>query len=247
MLIIHPLTIIYILLALIFNRFNGILFLYIFGLIHELSHVFVAKIFKIRTKEIIMYPTGFNAKIEDIYLLHPIKQLLILISGPASYFISLLLIKLLFEVNLISSYGLRLAQEYNMMILLFNIIPIYPLDGGKIIDIHLAHFFNEFHCRIIRIVLSCILVCLLLFVIKTLGDALIIGFILIGFISQIVNFKRDYLLFLIKKRFSKENYKDKINKKLTIFRFRNNYYFDKTKFFNQNEIIDKIYQREKDT
>ncbi|MDD7736121.1 MAG: hypothetical protein PT941_05045, partial [Bacillales bacterium] len=80
-----------------------------------------------------------------------------------------------------------------------------------------------------------------------LGDALIIGFILIGFISQIVNFKKDYLLFLIKKRFSKENYKDKINKKLTIFRFRNNYYFDKTKFFNQNEIIDKIYQREKDT
>ena len=77
MVIIHPFTIIYILLSLMTNHYYGLVFLYLFGFIHELSHVLTAKFFHIKTKEIILYPTGFKAKIEDFTHLSCIKQFLI--------------------------------------------------------------------------------------------------------------------------------------------------------------------------
>lgn len=240
MLIIHPLTIIYLVLGLYFNRVHGIVFLYLFGLIHELSHVVVARIFKVKTKEIVLLPTGFKANLEDFSQISIFKQILIIIAGPLSYFISFLVIKIFFHFNLISIYGMRMCNTYNMLILIFNIIPIYPLDGGKLIDIFLANFVSEFKCRIIRMIISLFVSIILVFYIKTLGDLMIIGFILSSFVISLINLKKDYKLFLIKRKFLDNNFKIKLNKKVELFRFKNNYLFRQKKFLSEKEIIDEI-------
>ena len=158
MVFIHPFSVIYIVLALMTNRFYGLVFLYLFGFIHEIFHVLTAKIFKVKTKEIVLYPTGFKAKIDDYSSLSFFKQLLIIISGPLSYFLIILIIENLHYSNIISVYGKRLCNQYNLLILLFNLLPCYPLDGGKIIDLFIAHFVDEFKCRIIRVIISFLII-----------------------------------------------------------------------------------------
>ena len=64
MVIIHPFTIIYILLSLMTNHYYGLVFLYLFGFIHEFSHVLTAKFFHIKTKEIIQV---LDTMVDDVY------------------------------------------------------------------------------------------------------------------------------------------------------------------------------------
>lgn len=245
MVIIHPFTIIYILLSLMTNHYYGLVFLYLFGFIHELSHVLTAKFFHIKTKEIILYPTGFKAKIEDFTHLSCIKQFLIIIAGPLSFFVCFLIVKNLYYFDVISEYGKRLCNQYNLLILLFNLLPCYPLDGGKIIDLGIAQIVDEFTCRVIRIIVSFFIIIGMIFIIKSLGDLMLFSFVLFAFISELIHLKKNYILFLIKRKIIKCDYKIKLLKKAKIYRFRNNYMIDSKKgILDEGEIIDKIIKKQ---
>ena len=89
----NPLTIIYLLIALIFNKFNFIIFHYLVAFIHEGSHFVMAKMLKIKVKEIEFLPIGFYLKIHNLENYPFIKQFLVLIAGPLSYFISAAILK----------------------------------------------------------------------------------------------------------------------------------------------------------
>ncbi len=214
-----------------------------FGIIHELCHVITAYIFHVKTNSIVLYPTGFKANLDDYSSLKIYQQLLILIAGPLSFFISLILINFLFYFDVISIYGKKLCENYNMIILLFNILPIHPLDGGKILDILFAHVLNEFFCRILRIIISFITLVCLVFYIKSLGDLLMILFVVSSFVTSFIHFRRDYRLFLIKRKFTTNNYKVRINKKIEIFRYKDNYYIENKKLMNEKKIIDRILEK----
>lgn len=239
MLFIHPLTIIYILLSLITNRFHGLVFLYLFGFIHEISHVLMAKLFKVHTQEIILYPTGFSAKISDFSNLNGWKQLLILIAGPLSFFLSQIIIIILYNFDIISIYGRRMCENYNFLILFFNLLPAYPLDGGKILDLFLANIVDEYKCRVIRICITFLISLILIAIVKSMGDLMLILFLLSGLFFSILNFKNDYYFFLIKRSIMKNKYKMKVNFKPKIYRFRNNYYLKGKQLFDEKELIEK--------
>ena len=237
---IHPITITYLFLGLMTDSLHGLIFLYLFGFIHEISHVLVARIFKIKTTEIALYPTGFRAKIGDFSHLSSARQLAILSAGPLSFFFSAALIVLFYRWGIVSVYGKRLCDNYNLLILLFNILPVYPLDGGKIFDILAANFVDELNCRRLRILIS--LICLLLMVryIQTLGDLMMIGFIAAHFALSLIRFKKEYILCLIRRKFGENPYRIKINRKLRIYRYRNNYCVEKDRFIDETQIIDRL-------
>lgn len=240
--IIHPLAIIYILLSLIFDRFQTLFFLYLFGLIHELSHVLMGLVFKVKTTEVILYPTGFSAKMEDYSSKQIYKQILIILAGPLSYIFSLTLINILFYFKIISIYGLRECNHLNLLILLFNLLPCFPLDGGKLIDIIIAYFLSEYKTRIIRILLGIIVIIFLIVICRSMGDYLFVFIILSNCISNYLNLKKDYFIFLLQRKIKSNNYKNKLNKRIEIYRYRNNYYIDENKnILNEHKIIDQLF------
>ena len=106
-LFINPLTILYILIALIFNKFGFILIHYSIAFIHELFHFLMAKFLKVRVGEIEFLPIGFYLKIPNLENYTFYKQLLVLIAGPTSFIFSCAIIKLLYDVGLLSLYVLR--------------------------------------------------------------------------------------------------------------------------------------------
>ncbi len=104
----------------------------VFGsvLLHELGHALVARRFKIGTREIVLLPIGGAALIEDADTT-PRQDLLIAFAGPA---VSLMLAAAAWALSAVSSGNtlVRFAQ-LNLILGLGNLIPAFPLDGGRIL------------------------------------------------------------------------------------------------------------------
>ena len=93
---------------------------YIFVILHELAHVFIAQILKVKVYEIEMLPIGINAKYNKE--ISVIKELIISLAGPCA---SLLFYKFLPN---------QIFKNINLMIAITNLIPLKPYDGGRIIN-----------------------------------------------------------------------------------------------------------------
>ena len=111
-------------------------------LIHELGHYTVAKLLKFKVLKIVIYPFGGITKINDLINKDINEEILVATSGVIFQFIFYLIIVYLNHINIIRDYTLNIYTLYNNQIIFFNLMPIYPLDGSKIINLLLSKFFN---------------------------------------------------------------------------------------------------------
>ena len=243
-LLINPLTILYILIGLIFIKFGFILIHYSIAFIHELFHFLMAKFLKVRVGEIEFLPIGFYLKIPNLENYTFYKQLLVLIAGPTSFIFSCAIIKLLYNLGLLSLYGYEDAMISNKFILLFNLLPIYPLDGAKIVELCLTPFLNEYKLRVSRIIISILSLVIFSSYLLSLGEMITMIFLFISLLISIINFKKDYLFYLISRLSNKNMMKIKINSKKEIYRLNDNYCYINNKIINEKGIIREILKKE---
>jgi len=102
-----------------------------FSIIHEIGHIVIGLILKVKTEKIEIMPFGLSASfyINFSDKNFKIKEILIAIAGPLTSFVLAILFS---HINL-TYITIQEAVYSNILILLFNLIPIYPLDGGRII------------------------------------------------------------------------------------------------------------------
>lgn len=120
-------------------KIYGVLMLFAF--IHELGHMLVGILLGFKPDKLEIMPYGvsasFNVKYEDYNKkikrgnMLAIKKLLIALAGPLTNFI----ITIIFLVVNVNFFGIEreLVIYSNILIGIFNLIPIYPLDGGRVI------------------------------------------------------------------------------------------------------------------
>jgi Zn-dependent protease/CBS domain-containing protein len=125
-----------------------VLFLFVFVVFHELAHSIVARRYGIKVRKIILYPIGGVSEIEEIHD-NPSQEWRMAISGPLTSIITgaaLLGIGLLitpeplniqtFEI-LTGKILIDLAT-LNILLGVFNLIPAFPMDGGRVFRALLA-------------------------------------------------------------------------------------------------------------
>lgn len=118
-----------------------ILTVFLCVVLHELGHALVAKHFKYRTRDIILLPIGGMARMEDLPE-NPKQELLVAIAGPVVNVIIASIVYpfvnlnesnmevVTFEPN--SNNFLLLLFIVNITLAIFNLIPAFPMDGGRI-------------------------------------------------------------------------------------------------------------------
>jgi Zn-dependent protease/CBS domain-containing protein len=121
-------------------------------LLHELGHALVAKRYGIRTLEIIMFPIGGLARLER----QPkaVEELWIALAGPA--------VNVVIAAGLLAWWGYRADAESlrnllvpsdsnlvhrvaigNLILAAFNLLPAFPMDGGRVLRSIIARFRSE--------------------------------------------------------------------------------------------------------
>ena len=112
--------------------------LMIFAIIHELGHLIAGLILKFKTDEIRITPFGLQIKFNCNYnntKEFTIKKAIIALAGPLTNFViaAILIILGKINTNLQYTYLYKLVIYSNLLIGTFNLLPIYPMDGGRIL------------------------------------------------------------------------------------------------------------------
>jgi Zn-dependent protease len=148
--------------------------------LHELGHALAAKRYGIKTTDITLLPIGGLARLERIPE-KPTEELVVAIAGPLVNIVLALLTLLFITVpswgaiteQLTIGVGLHNFFLYffivNIWLSLFNLIPAFPMDGGRVLRAILSmgmqrHSATEIAARI--------------------GQLLAIGFVFLGFYSN---------------------------------------------------------------
>lgn len=129
-----------------------------------MGHYMVAKFFQWRVQDITLWIFG-GVMNTDEHANKPIREeMFVTLAGPMQHIIIYLFLLLLSYFNIFPPSILQIMFDYNFIILLFNLLPIWPLDGGKVLYFTLSFFrpFREAYYFII--IFSMILtLCLLIF------------------------------------------------------------------------------------
>lgn len=137
---------------------NGMLFLTIsFAvLLHEFFHSICAKCFGYVTESITLYPYGGSALISDIDG-EPLYCATVALAGP----LFSLLTAFLYENGV--KYGIlpvwREFCEHSYAISVINLLPVYPLDGGRVLICLFERFFGKKGrktAKIISVAIACL-------------------------------------------------------------------------------------------
>jgi len=128
-----PMVIPLIIMSIHYRYLYKLIFVIIIILIHEISHSMIATYYGIKINEIEIFPFGAVARTENPFELNPYKEIVIAIGGPISNFIMLFIgIVIEFHMNTHAEWMYFFIFS-NLTIGLFNMLPILPLDGGRIL------------------------------------------------------------------------------------------------------------------
>src|ERR1700722_14717118 len=116
-------------------------------LAHEFGHIFTARAFGVATPDVTLLPIGGVARLERIPE-KPSEEFLVAIAGPlVNVAIALVLMAVMqahFDAQTLAAVERtnvslvdRLA-EVNLFLALFNLIPAFPMDGGRVLRALLA-------------------------------------------------------------------------------------------------------------
>lgn len=108
-----------------------------FCFLHEFGHIITAKLFKMQIEKIEILPCGFSASffsynLSGVPKVFSMQELLVALAGP----IVSLILALSFQYIDDTNFTILTKQEIvysNILILIFNLLPLYPLDGGRIL------------------------------------------------------------------------------------------------------------------
>ena len=131
-----------------FYLFFIILFLFLFVVFHELAHSIVARHYGIKVRKIILYPIGGVSEIEEIPD-DPSQEWRMAIAGPLTSLVlgvGLLAVSLIvspqaFTIATFSTVTGNFLTDLailNILLGVFNLIPAFPMDGGRVFRALLA-------------------------------------------------------------------------------------------------------------
>ena len=128
-LVVNPATYFLVLTFLFTGLFKNILLIYLIVIVHEFGHIWIIKRLGFKILRVEIYPLG-GVTVVDKRINTPVKRELLIASMGIVFQIGLgLVFRWLFSRGVVSLNTYELFLGYNRAIMVFNCLPIMPLDG----------------------------------------------------------------------------------------------------------------------
>lgn len=156
-----------------------ILTIFVCVTLHEFGHALAAKRFGIKTRDITLLPIGGLARLESIPE-KPKEELIVAIAGPV---VNILIVAALYplahfssDINYIQQLSSITSANFifnlmfiNLWLAVFNLIPAFPMDGGRVLRALLSFKMERHKATAIA---------------ARIGQLFAIGFVLLGFFGN---------------------------------------------------------------
>lgn len=128
----HPVLVLMLILGLVTGMGAHIPALMLSLCAHELCHALAALGCKVRVRELELMPFGGAARIDGLWTLRPAQVICVALAGPAANLLIALGCSALAWSGLITPYIAFVWLRINLVLMLFNLLPALPLDGGRV-------------------------------------------------------------------------------------------------------------------
>lgn len=237
---VHPLTYLFIIISFFTGNFKKIILFMSLIIFHEIGHLLTAKLFNWKIDKIYLYPLGgltkFNEKINKPFK----EELLVTIMGP------------IFQI-ILANYLIKIDKDvklFNTLLLCYNLLPIIPLDGSKLISL-LFQKITPYKTNLkLMINISYLFYFILIISLIILRSSII--YVLISFLLffKIQEEKEKINIYFNKFLLERTLYNVQLKKVKIIksikkmYRFKKNLFNINGKLFTEKEMIDKFFKNE---
>lgn len=149
----QPAILLYILYVIFIGHGEFMLLSTISIILHELAHAITSTLMGAPPQSLELTPLGAVMRLDDERQLQPIKRAVMLLSGPLLSFALCMIAYRLTRLHMMPQDIGRSLFLANLSILLINLIPALPLDGGRILTLILEAFLPV---RISHLIMKCI-------------------------------------------------------------------------------------------
>ena len=166
--------------------------LFVCVLLHEFGHALSARYYGVQTRDITILPIGGVARLDNLPE-KPFQEFVVALAGPAVNVViyALLAIFLYFTYSVQFSFGELLGDDSNelitdpilgflvtlmqanLMLVVFNMIPAFPMDGGRVLRALLSMPFGRLQATKVA---------------AFLGQLIAIGFLIYALLPAIIHF-----------------------------------------------------------
>ncbi|UFJ39047.1 M50 family metallopeptidase [Brevibacillus humidisoli] len=137
---IHPLFWLVVGLSIAAGYFLETLALFVIVIIHELGHIAAARELGWHIREIQLLPFGGIVAIDEELEADPLDEIVVALAGPFMNVTMVAISFLFWKTGVWSDEWTRFFMTSNWLIAGFNLIPVWPLDGGRIVQALLCYF-----------------------------------------------------------------------------------------------------------
>jgi stage IV sporulation protein FB len=231
------------LLGLLSGYIKNIFIVLVIVLIHELGHVFFFYMFNYKVDSVVIYPFGGVSKVNKRVHERIYKDVIVSLGGIMFQVLLWFVFYLLYNCSFIVRSTYDMFVTYNFRIVLFNLIPIIPLDGSKLLFALCTKYLSfkkSYYMMVVVGSVSLVLFVLYNFIFK-LNDLIIYIFLIISLYDVIRESKYVINKFYLE-RVLYDNYYDGIIYKAKIDDMRLNkyYYFeDSNKYISEKKYLIK--------
>ena len=134
-----------------FFIFSSIIF------VHEIGHIVFGVLFSWKIDRVIVLPFGCLTIFSTFINTSLFEQFIVTLMGPLFQVLFFLVIDYFFILP-------EWVYFYNYLLLCFNLLPIYPLDGSKLLYIFLCFIFPFKFCHLFILFVSFFIICFIVFI-----------------------------------------------------------------------------------
>lgn len=103
-------------------------------IVHEMGHFLTGCFLKLKVKEISLFMFGGVTIFDEDLNLNIFKELLVVVMGPVVQMLFYMIVYYLYTKGFVNVNTMKKVSTINLILLEFNLLPILPLDGGKILN-----------------------------------------------------------------------------------------------------------------